>query len=75
MSHRWQQFTTAHVRAKKLDLRAQEWGPKFMTALWDHSLQILHFQNDAFHGDTNTQAKRCKLEELERRKHSSGKDT
>jgi hypothetical protein len=38
MSHRWQQFATAHVRSKKLDLRAQEWGPKFITALWDHSL-------------------------------------
>jgi hypothetical protein len=38
MSHMWQQLTTAHVRSKKLDLLAQEWGPKFITALWDHSL-------------------------------------
>jgi hypothetical protein len=68
MSHRWQQFATAHVRSKKLDLRAQEWGPKFITALWDHSLRIWHFRNDAFHGDANTQVKRYKLEELEREK-------
>jgi hypothetical protein len=68
MSHRWQQFATVHVRSKKLDLRAQEWGPKFITALWDHSLQIWHFRNDAFHGDANTQVKRYKLEELEREK-------
>jgi hypothetical protein len=53
---------------KKLDLRAQEWGPKFITALWDHSLRIWHFRNDAFHGDTNTHVKRYKLEELEREK-------
>jgi hypothetical protein len=66
MSHRWQQFATAYVRSKKLDLRAQEWGPKFITVLWDHSLRIWHFRNDAFHGDTNTQVK-C-LEELERGK-------
>jgi hypothetical protein len=66
MSHRWQQFATAHVRSKKLDLSAQEWGPKFITALWDHSLRIWHFRNDAFHGDTNTQVKRYKLEELKR---------
>jgi hypothetical protein len=41
-------------------------GPKFITALWDHSLRIWHFRNDAFHRDTNTQVKHYKLEELER---------
>jgi hypothetical protein len=53
---------------KKLDLRAQEWGHKFITVLWEHSLRIWHFRNDAFHGDKNTQVKRYKLEELEREK-------
>jgi hypothetical protein len=68
LSHKWQQFATAHVRSKKLNLRAQEWGPKLFTAMWDHSLQIWQFRNDAFHRDTNTQVKRYKLEELEREK-------
>jgi hypothetical protein len=36
--------------------------------MWDHSLQICKFRNDAFHGDANTQVKRYKLEELEREK-------
>jgi hypothetical protein len=53
---------------KKLDPRAQEWGPKFITAMWDHSLRIWQLCNDAFHGDANTQVKRYKLEELEREK-------
>jgi hypothetical protein len=66
MSHRWQQFATAHVRSKKLDLRAQEWGPKLITALGDQSLRICHFRNDTFHGYANTQVKRYKLEELNR---------
>jgi hypothetical protein len=68
MSHKWQQFATARVRSKKPDLRAQEWGPKFITELWDHSLRIWYFRNDAFHVDANTQVKRYKLEELEREK-------
>jgi hypothetical protein len=68
MSHKWQQFATAHVSSKKLDLRAQERGPKFITALWDHSLRIWHLRNDAFHVDASTQVKRYKLEELEREK-------
>jgi hypothetical protein len=68
MSHRWQQFATAHVRSKKLDLWAQEWGPKFITELWDHSLRIWQFRNDVIHGDANTQVKRYKLVELEREK-------
>jgi hypothetical protein len=49
---------------KKLDLRAQEWGPKFVTAIWDHSLRIWQFLNDAFHGDVNTQVKRYEIEEI-----------
>jgi hypothetical protein len=53
---------------KKLNLRAQEWVPNFVTAMWDPSLRIWQFRNDAFHGDTNTQVKRYKLEELERGK-------
>jgi hypothetical protein len=68
MSHRWQQFATAHIRSKKLDLQAQEWGPKFITALWDHSPRIWQFHNATFHGDADTQVKRYKLEELEREK-------
>jgi hypothetical protein len=68
MSYRWQKFATAHVQSKKLDPLLQKWGPKFITALWDHSLRICHFCNDAFHGYTNTQVKRYKLEELEREK-------
>jgi hypothetical protein len=72
MSHKWQQFATAHVRLKKLDLRTQEWGPKIVTAMWDHSLRTWQIRNDAFHGDTNTQVKRYNLEELEREKARLG---
>jgi hypothetical protein len=68
LSHNWQKFATAHVRSKRLDLRAQEWSPKFVTELWDHSLRILQFRIDAFHADTNAHIKHCKLEELERKK-------
>jgi hypothetical protein len=66
LSHKWQQFATGRVRSKRLDFRAQEWGPKFVTAMWDHSLRIWQFRNDAFHADTNAQIKCYKLEELER---------
>jgi hypothetical protein len=68
LSHKWRQFATAHVRSKKLDLSAQEWGPKFATAMWDHSFRIWQFRKDAFHGDTKAQVKRYKLEELDRGK-------
>jgi hypothetical protein len=51
---------------ERLDLRAQEWSPKFVTAMWDYSLRIWQVSNDAFHADTNEQVKCYKLEELER---------
>jgi hypothetical protein len=57
LAHNGQQFATAHVRSKKLSLRAQEWGPEFTTEMWDHSFRIWKFLNDAFHGDKNTPVK------------------
>jgi hypothetical protein len=66
MSHKWQKFSTVHVRSKRLDLQAQEWGPKFVTVMWDHSLRIWQFHNDAFHADIDPKVKCYKLEELER---------
>jgi hypothetical protein len=53
---------------KKLDLRAQESGTKFVTSMWYQSLRIWQFHNDAFHGDANTQVKCYKQEELEQEK-------
>jgi hypothetical protein len=69
LSHKWQQLTTMHVHSKLLDLRAQEWCPKFVTATWDHSLRIWQFRNDTLHADTNAQVKHYKLEELENSNH------
>jgi hypothetical protein len=40
LSHTWQQLATAHFRLKRFNLRAEEWGPKFVTAMWAHSLWI-----------------------------------
>jgi hypothetical protein len=65
------QVAAIHQRTrplKKLDLGAQEWGPNFVTAMWDHSLRIWQFRNDAFRVDANTRVKRYKLEELEQGK-------
>jgi hypothetical protein len=60
---------------ERLDLRSQEWGPKFVTVMWEHSLWIWQFRNDAFLADTNSQVKNYKLEELEGKKHASHSDT
>jgi hypothetical protein len=43
--------------------------------MWDHSLLIWQFRNDAFHGDANTEVKRYKLEELERAKNTTQEPT
>jgi hypothetical protein len=75
LSHKWQKFATAHVRWKRLDLGAQEWGPKFVPAMWDHSLRIWQFRNDAFHADTNAQAKATNYKNSRGGKHASDPDT
>jgi hypothetical protein len=64
----WQDYVTAHLKATKSHLKADEWATKFVAALWEHTLRIWQYRNDAFHADSEVQTKRYKLEALGRNK-------
>jgi hypothetical protein len=36
---RWQDYVTAHLKATKSYLKADEWATKFIAALWKHTLR------------------------------------
>jgi hypothetical protein len=68
MSHRWQQFAMAHVRSKNSTYGHNNGAPNSSLLCGTIPFEYGIFANDAFHGDANTQVKRYKLEELERKK-------
>jgi hypothetical protein len=65
---RWQDYVTAHLKATKSHLKADEWAAKFVAALWGHTLRVWQYRNDAFHADNEVQIKWYKLEALGRNK-------
>jgi hypothetical protein len=68
LSTQWQDYVTAHLKVTKLHLKADEWTTKFVAALWEHTLRIWQYRNDAFHADNEVQTKRYTLEALGRNK-------
>jgi hypothetical protein len=40
LSIRWQDYVTAHLKATKSRLKADEWATEFVAALWEHILWI-----------------------------------
>jgi hypothetical protein len=57
LSIRWQDYVTAHLKATKSRLKADEWATKVVTALWEHTLWILQYRKDTFHADNEVQTK------------------
>jgi hypothetical protein len=59
---------TAYLKATKSRFKADECAEKFVAALWEHTLRIWQYQNNAFCADNEAQTKRYKLEALGRNK-------
>jgi hypothetical protein len=51
LSIRRQDYVTAHLKATKPRLKADEWETQFVAALWEHTRRIWQYRNDAFHAD------------------------
>jgi hypothetical protein len=68
LSVRWKEYVTAHLKATKSHLKADEWATQFVAALWEHTLRIWQYRNDAFHADNKVWTKLYKIEALGRNK-------
>jgi hypothetical protein len=55
-----------NLKATKSHLKADEWETKFVAELWEQTLRIWQYRNDAFHADTEVQTKQYKQEALGR---------
>jgi hypothetical protein len=65
----WKVYTAQHMNAKRIKLKMQEWAPKFINALWDHTTRLWHYDNDAVHSRDTKQVAQFKIDALEREKY------
>jgi hypothetical protein len=67
ISSSWHTYIATHIRAKRLNTEAEEWAPKFVISLWDHTLRMWQYHINAFHASNDTNIKWYKLEALTRK--------
>jgi hypothetical protein len=64
----WKVYIAQHMNAKGIKLKMQEWAPKLINALWDHTTRLWHCRNDAVHSRYTSQVAQFTIEALEREK-------
>jgi hypothetical protein len=62
----WKVYIALHINAKGIKLKIQEWAPKFINAMWEHTTRFWNYLNDAVHSRDTTQVVQFKIDELER---------
>jgi hypothetical protein len=61
-------YTAQHLNAKGIKLNMQEWTPKLVNVMWDHTTRLWHSRNDAVHSRYTKQVSQFKIDALERDK-------
>jgi hypothetical protein len=64
----WKVYTAQHLNAKGIKLKMQEWVQKLINAMWDHTLRLWYYRNDAVHSRDTNQVDKFKIDALEREK-------
>jgi hypothetical protein len=64
----WKVYTAQHLNAKGIKLKMQEWVPKLINTMWDHTTRPWHCRNDTVHSRETKQVAQFKIDALEREK-------
>jgi hypothetical protein len=57
LGRQWIEYVKQHIHIENIKLKATDWLPKMIQALWDHMLQLWQCQNDALHENDMIQRK------------------
>jgi hypothetical protein len=64
----WKVYTEQHLKAKGIKLKMQEWAPKLINTMWDHTTRLWRYRNDVLHIRDSKQVAQFKINALEREK-------
>jgi hypothetical protein len=66
LGRQWIQYVKQHIQINNIKLKAIEWAPKMIQALWDHILRLWQYQNDALHENNTKKVAQFKVEAMDR---------
>jgi hypothetical protein len=49
MGREWIEYVKKHIHNENIKLKASDWAPKMIQALWDYMLRLWKYRNDALH--------------------------
>jgi hypothetical protein len=58
-------YTAQYLNAKGIKLKMQEWVPKLINAMWDHTTRLWYYRNGAVHSRDTKQVAQFKIDALE----------
>jgi hypothetical protein len=53
IAQEWFQFMETHYANQGYTLKARDWAPTFIGALWEHTQRVWKFRNSIYHADQN----------------------
>jgi hypothetical protein len=66
MGRQWSEYIKQHIQKENVKLKASDWTPKMIQALWDHMLRLWQHRNDALHKNDTKKVAQFKVEATER---------
>jgi hypothetical protein len=66
MGRQWMEYVKKHIHIENIKLKASDWAPKMIHALWDHMLRIWQYRNDALQYNGTKKVAQFKVEAMDR---------
>jgi uncharacterized protein with von Willebrand factor type A (vWA) domain len=66
MGKQWIEYIKQHIQNENIKLKAYEWAPKMIQALWDHMPRLWQYRNDALHKNDMKKVAQFKVEAMNR---------
>jgi hypothetical protein len=60
------EYAKKHIHNENIKLKASDWAPKMIQALWDHMVRIWKYRNDALHENDTKKVAQFKVEAMDR---------
>jgi hypothetical protein len=66
MGRQWIEYVKQHIHNENIKLKASDWAPKMIQALWDHMLRLWQYRNDELHENNKKKVAQFKVEAMDR---------
>jgi hypothetical protein len=66
LGRQWIEYVKKRIHSKNLKLKASDWAPKMIQAIWDQMLRLWQYRNDALHESDTKKVVQFQVEAMDR---------